>query len=191
MLTKGHHFTGVGLVGVIDADALMFSPDFRGEERMAQLLTQVAGRAGRGTTPGRVLLQTHHPDHPALQAMLTESYHDRARALLSQREATGMPPFGHLLVLRCDSVNAQAGEAFLSNVRRLAAPALPQGLSLLGTFPSAMPRRAGRYRLQLLARADSRGAIQQAAQELVWHAQQQKSSGNLKWNIDIDPLEIL
>ena len=191
MLTKGHHFTGVGLVGVIDADALMFSPDFRGEERMAQLLTQVAGRAGRGTTAGRVLLQTHHPDHPALQAMLTESYHDRARALLSQREATGMPPFGHLLVLRCDSVNAQAGEAFLSNVRRLAAPALPQGLSLLGPFPSAMPRRAGRYRLQLLARADSRSAIQQAAQELVWHAQQQKSSGNLKWSIDIDPLEIL
>ncbi|MEP6389872.1 MAG: primosomal protein N' [Halioglobus sp.] len=191
MLTKGHHFTGVGLVGVIDADALMFSPDFRGEERMAQLLTQVAGRAGRGTTPGRVLLQTHHPDHPALQAMLIDSYHDRAKALLSQREATGMPPFGHLLILRCDSVNAQAGEAFLANVRRLTAPAVPKNVSMLGPFPSAMPRRAGRYRLQLLARAGSRAAIQQVAQELVWHAQQQKSSGNLKWSIDIDPLEIL
>jgi primosomal protein N' (replication factor Y) len=191
MLTKGHHFTGVGLVGVIDADALMFSPDFRGEERMAQLLTQVAGRAGRGTKPGRVLLQTHHPDHPALQAMLTESYHDRARALLSQREATGMPPFGHLLVLRCDSVNAQAGESFLASVKRLSAAELPHGPSLLGPFPSAMPRRAGRYRLQLLARADSRRAIQQAATVLVRQAEQQKSSGNLKWSIDIDPLEIL
>ena len=84
MLTKGHHFPGVSLVVVIDADALLFSADFRGEERMAQLLTQVAGRAGRAEVPGTVLLQTHYPDHPALLAMLTSSYSEQARGLLQR-----------------------------------------------------------------------------------------------------------
>ena len=85
MLTKGHHFPAVSLVAVIDADALLFSADFRGEERMAQLLTQVAGRAGRAGTPGSVLLQTHYPDHPALLAMLSSSYAEQARELLKRR----------------------------------------------------------------------------------------------------------
>ena len=100
-------------VAVIDADAMLFSTDFRGEERMAQLLTQVAGRAGRAELPGSVLLQTHYPDHPALLAMLTTSYGEQARAMLKRRQESGMPPAGQLVLLRTDCPNAEYGEQFL------------------------------------------------------------------------------
>ena len=117
MLTKGHHFPGVNLVAVIDTDAMLFSADFRGEERMAQLLTQVAGRAGRADLPGSVILQTHYPDHPALQAMLNTSYAQQAREQLARRQATGMPPVGQLVVLRTDCGDAECGERFLQDLR--------------------------------------------------------------------------
>ena len=118
MLTKGHHFPGVTLVAVIDTDALLFSADFRGEERMAQLLTQVAGRAGRADQPGTVLLQTHYPDHPALLAMLSQTYAQRATQLLALRQASGMPPAGFLVLLRTDCANADYGERFLQLLRQ-------------------------------------------------------------------------
>ena len=118
MLTKGHHFPGVNLVAVIDADALLFSADFRGEERMAQLLTQVAGRAGRAGDAGQVLVQTHYPDHPLMQAMLTERYADQARRLLLARAEQGMPPHGRLILLRTDSPATDTGERFLAALRQ-------------------------------------------------------------------------
>jgi primosomal protein N' (replication factor Y) len=146
MLAKGHHFPAVSLVAVIDTDALLFSADFRGEERAAQLLTQVAGRAGRAELPGRVILQTHYPDHPAVRAMLTESYAQQARALLVRREAAGLPPAGQLLILRVDCPDADRGEQFLRTLRTGAEPALPPGASLIGPLPLPMQRRAGKYR---------------------------------------------
>jgi primosomal protein N' (replication factor Y) (superfamily II helicase) len=125
MLTKGHHFPAVSLVAVIDADALLFSADFRGEERMAQLLTQVAGRAGRAELAGSVLLQTHYPDHPALLAMLTSSYAEQARTLLVRRQESGMPPAGQLVLLRTDCPNAEYGEEFLRTLRARSTPQHP------------------------------------------------------------------
>ena len=103
MLTKGHHFPRVQLVGMIDADALLYSADFRGEERLAQLVVQVAGRAGRTRGGGRVLLQTHHPDNPLLGALLEGDYGRVARQLLARRSEAGLPPAGQLCMLRCDS----------------------------------------------------------------------------------------
>ena len=110
MLSKGHHFPHVTLVAVVDADALLFSPDFRGEERLLQLLTQVGGRAGRDGTPGEVLIQTRHPDHPLMQH-LDKPYHTALPALLSYRSQAGLPPHGALGVIRCDSQDRQEGLA--------------------------------------------------------------------------------
>lgn len=191
MLTKGHHFPAVSLIGIIDADGLLFSADFRGEERMAQLLTQVAGRAGRADTGGTVILQTHYPDHPAVLAMVSQSYAEQARAMLMGREQSGMPPFGQLLMMRTDS-NAQAdGERFLQKARQSIADALPPGCTVVGPLPSAMPRRAGKFRCQMMVHSTSRQAIQYCASTLVRNAQAMKTPGGLKWSIDIDPLEIM
>ncbi len=190
MLTKGHHFPAVSLVAVIDADALLFSADFRGEERMAQLLTQVAGRAGRAELPGSVVLQTHYPDHPALLAMLGSSYADQARALLRRRHESGMPPAGQLVVLRTDCPNAEYGEQFLRNLRERSTADLPEGVRLIGPLPSPMQRRAGKYRCQLLLTAPHRAAAQAAASLLVANAEALAARHGLKWSIDIDPQDV-
>ena len=116
MLSKGHHFPHVTLVAVVDADALLFSPDFRGEERLLQLLTQVGGRAGRDGTPGEVLIQTRHPDHP-LMHHLDKPHHTALPALLSHRSQAGLPPHGARGVIRCDSQDRQEGLGFLSQIR--------------------------------------------------------------------------
>jgi primosomal protein N' (replication factor Y) len=190
MLTKGNHFPAVTLVSVIDADALLFSADFRGEERMAQLLTQVAGRAGRAEHPGRVLLQTHYPDHPALLAMLGTSYADQARTLLQHRHESRMPPAGQLVVLRTDCPNAAYGELFLQQLRERITAHLPLGARLIGPLPSPMQRRAGKYRCQLLLTAPNRGVAHAAARLLVANAEEIPSRHGLKWSIDIDPQDM-
>jgi primosomal protein N' (replication factor Y) len=190
MLTKGHHFPGVNLVAVIDTDAMLFSADFRGEERMAQLLTQVAGRAGRADQPGTVLLQTHYPDHPALQAMLNCSYAVQAREQLSRRQAVGMPPAGQLVVLRTDCGDAECGERFLQDLREQAAADLATGASLIGPLPSPMQRRAGKFRNQLLLTAPDRKSAQASARRLVAIAETLPARRGLKWSIDIDPQDL-
>ena len=190
MLTKGHHFPGVSLVAVIDADAMLFSADFRGEERMAQLLTQVAGRAGRAGTHGEVLLQTHYPDHPAVTALTGSDYASHARELLKQRHASGLPPTGQMLVMRTDCPDAAWGEQFLTQVRRASEGRLPAGVHLIGPLPSPMPRRAGRFRCQLLVGAPARTQIQTAATALVRIAEGLPAKHSLNWSIDIDPQDI-
>jgi primosomal protein N' (replication factor Y) len=190
MLTKGHHFPGVSLVAVIDADALLFSADFRGEERMAQLLTQVAGRAGRADFPGKVILQTHYPDHSTLQAILRQSYAEQARELLQRRQETGLPPAGQLVVLRTDCKDAQYGEQFLYDLRQRSTAGLPPGVGLIGPLPSPMQRRAGKYRSQLLLTAPSRKQAQAAASLLVKEAEHLPVRLGLKWTIDIDPQDV-
>lgn len=190
MLTKGHHFPGVNLVAVIDADALLFSADFRGEERMAQLLTQVAGRAGREGDAGRVLLQTHYPDHPVMLAMLQDSYADQARRMLDQRQQSGMPPWGRLLLLRTDSADASAGETFLGTLRRNTQDQLPPGCQLIGPLPSPLQRRAGKFRSQLLLTAVDVRRAQQAARLLVAAATRLPTRKGLNWSIDVDPLDL-
>jgi primosomal protein N' (replication factor Y) len=190
MLTKGHHFPAVSLVAVMDADALLFSADFRGEERMAQLLTQVAGRAGREGQAGEVILQTHYPDHPALQAMLVSDYAEQARSMLSQRQAAGMPPCGHLLVMRTDCSDPRHGEDFLRTVRARAEPALPEAASLIGPLPSPLQRRAGKFRFQLVSVAADRAAAQASASLLVATAESIQARRDLKWSMDIDPQDL-
>jgi primosomal protein N' (replication factor Y) len=190
MLTKGHHFPGVSLVAVIDCDAMLFSADFRGEERMAQLLTQVAGRAGRANFPGRVIVQTHYPDHPALQAMLHTGYAQQAREQLARRQATGMPPVGQLVMLRTDCGDAECGEQFLQDLRDRTAASLPAGANMIGPLPSPMQRRAGKFRSQLLLTAPNRRAAQAAAGMLVAIAETLPARRGLKWSIDIDPQDV-
>jgi len=188
MLSKGHHFPHVTLVAVVDADALLFSPDFRGEERLLQLLTQVGGRAGRDETPGEVLIQTRHPEHPLVQ-QLDAPYHTALPALLHHRAQAGLPPHGALGVIRCDSQNRQEGLAFLSQIRK-GAPSLA-GSHTIGPVPAAMARRKNRYRCQLVISASNRAALAKIMTGLIAAAESTKHPRHLSWSVDIDPYESL
>jgi len=189
MLTKGHHFPAVSLVAILDVDSALFSSDFRGEERMAQLLTQVGGRAGRAELPGQVILQTHYPDHPALLATVQMPYGEHARQILETREAAGMPPAGKLLMLRTDSADAEIGEQFLLTLRQQVEGRLPATTRLIGPLPSPMQRRAGKFRSQMLVITPNHQFAQYAGAELVKIAQTLPLRRGMKWSIDIDPLD--
>ncbi len=188
MLTKGHHFPKVTLVGVINLDAGLFSLDFRAPERLAQQLVQVAGRAGRGEHAGLVLLQTHHPEHPLLQQMVQCNYQQFAKTALAERQQAQLPPFSHMALFRVESLNPQQGQQFLQWLQNHL-PAQNTVLCL-GVNPAPMLRRAGRYRhqllLQSLQRADLHHVINDCLQQLP-HNPHQKG---VRWQLDIDPLDL-
>ena len=190
MLAKGHHFPNVTLVGILDADYGLYSVDLRASERMAQLIMQVAGRAGRAERPGEVLIQTHHPEHPLLQTLITQGYSACAELLLKERAATKWPPYSYLAILRADSTDKEAPMEFLVQVASLANAFADHGCQLLGPIPSPMERRAGRYRAQLLVQADQRQTLQKFLGPWLAQLEAMKTNRKVRWSIDVDPMEL-
>ena len=160
MLTKGHDFPGVTLVGIIDADQGLFGTDFRASEKLAQTFVQVAGRAGRGERPGEVYIQTLFPDHPLLQLLIREGYDRFAEAALAERRAAGWPPFSYLAMLRAEATAREPALKFLASARAAGEQLNVAKVRLLGPAPAPMEKRAGRYRAQLLVEAGTRPALQ-------------------------------
>ncbi|WP_440997619.1 primosomal protein N' [Arhodomonas sp. SL1] len=189
MLAKGHHLPDVTLVAVVDADQGLFSADFRAPERLAQLIIQVAGRAGRAERPGEVAIQTHQPEHPLLQMLIHGGYRAFAEEALREREAADLPPFSALALLRAEAVDAAAPRAFLEEARQ-AAPE-EATVTLLGPVPAPMERRAGRYRAQLLLQASTRAALQHHLSRWMPTVAALKSARRVRWALDVDPLEML
>ncbi len=190
MLAKGHHFPNLTLVGLLDADYGLFSADFRAAERLGQLVLQVAGRAGRAERRGEVLIQTHHPESPLLQSLLSHDYGRFARALLVERQAANLPPYSHLALVRAEAVDAQAPLRFLEEARSQAATQNCAGVELYGPFPAPMERRAGRTRAQLLLQSNSRSTLQQLLVSWLSRLETLKSGRKVRWSIDVDPLEM-
>ena len=190
MLAKGHHFPNVTLVGILDADYGLYSVDLRASERMAQLIMQVAGRAGREEKPGEVLIQTHHPDHPLLQTLIKQGYSDCAELLLQERKQTQWPPYSYLAMLRADATDKELPMGFLAEAVSLAGDMSGSGVELLGPIPSPMERRAGRYRAQVLIQASQRQALQQFLGPWLAQLESIKTSRKVRWSIDVDPAEL-
>ncbi|MGH8140202.1 MAG: primosomal protein N' [Steroidobacteraceae bacterium] len=188
MVTKGHDFPNVTLVVVLNADQGLFSTDFRAPERLAQTIVQVAGRAGRGTRPGEVLIQTEFPTHPLLQSLLTEGYDGFARTALAERAQAAWPPFSRLAAVRDSAKTADAALAFLADARGLAKP--PREVKLLGPVPAAMARRAGRYHAQLLIESPERGALHRFLDAWLPEVEQLQSARRVRWALDVDPIEL-
>ena len=189
MVTKGHDFPNVTLVVVLNADQGLFSTDFRAPERLAQTIVQVAGRAGRGSRAGEVLIQTEFPDHPLLTHLLAEGYEGFARAALEERAQAAWPPFSRLAALRDSARTAEAALAFLTEARTLARHP-PSGVRLLGPVPAAMHRRAGRYHAQLLIESRERRALHEFLDGWLPEVEQLKSSRAVRWSLDVDPIEL-
>jgi primosomal protein N' (replication factor Y) len=188
MVTKGHDFPNVTLVVVLNADQGLFSTDFRAPERVAQSIIQVAGRAGRGARAGDVLIQTEYPQHPLLVSLMKEGYDGFARAALEERAAAGWPPFAYVAVLRVSAPALAPAVEFLRAARRLAKP--PRGLRLLGPAPAAMARRAARYHAQLLLECAERPPLHRLLTEWLPAVEELKPPRDLRWSLDVDPLEL-
>ncbi|MBM95403.1 MAG: primosomal protein N' [Oceanospirillaceae bacterium] len=205
MLAKGHHFPKVTLVVVLDADVGLFSADFRGMEHTAQLILQVAGRAGREQKPGDVWIQTLYADHPQLNLLIDNGYHALALALLQERQQQQLPPYSHMVLLRAESTERHQAEkclresrSFLQQLqehwRRNAKkqrqkPLEP--LNLMGPFPAIMERRAGRFRHQLQLYCHDRRSLHAVLDPLVDFLQQRPDSRKVRWHLDVDPMDTL
>ncbi len=188
MLAKGHHFPDVSLVLILDVDSGLYSCDFRATEQLAQLVTQVAGRAGRSGEPGVVLLQTHFPEHPLLQDLVNNGYQDFARFALSERELTELPPYSNLALLRAEAHSLTAVLEFLSDL----VPANPPpGIQLLGPIPAPMEKIAGKYRYQLHIQAPSRAQLHHYLNQLTGYLEASKKAAQVRWNLDVDPLDMM
>jgi primosomal protein N' (replication factor Y) (superfamily II helicase) len=161
MVSKGHHFPAVTLTAVINADNLLGYPDFRGAERTFAMLTQVAGRAGRGERPGIVVIQTHNPEHHAIRAAVTHDVKGFAEAELAYRQAFRYPPVARLALVRFESAKESGAiEAATLAVAALE-PALPE-LRVIGPSPAPLARLRGRWRVQVLLLATSRQPLRAA-----------------------------
>ena len=191
MLAKGHHFPNVTLVAILDADAGLFGIDFRATERMAQLLLQVAGRAGRGDRTGRVLLQTHHPEHPLLRVLVLEGYRRFCAQALEERRGARLPPFASLALVRAEAQQREAPQSFLRAAGACANARPHRGISVLGPVPSPMERRAGRYRAQLLVDATTRAALQRFLPGWIADLEALPSARKVRWSVDVDPQEMI
>lgn len=188
MLAKGHHFPNVTMVGIVDADQGLHSPEFRAPERMAQLILQVAGRAGRAEQPGEVYIQTHHPDNPLLITLIQSGYDAFAAQLLEERRQTSLPPYTAMAIFRAEAVARHEPTDFLNHVRRMLLPLAAEGIQLYGAMPAPMEKRAGRFRAQLIAQAANRNQLQSFLASGLEQIETIKAN-KIRWSLDVDPID--
>ena len=192
MLAKGHHFPQVTLVAVINADAGFLSPDFRAPERTAQLIVQVAGRAGRAEKQGEVWIQSYQPENPLLQRLISQGYRGFAEAELTSRMQAGLPPAQPMAMLRAESIDPSLARDFLSRCKASFESAAKSqqnmtGLDILGPIPAPMARVAKRTRFQLVVLAATRPELHRVLASL-GHP---KTHHSLRWSIDVDPYDAM
>ena len=181
MLAKGHHFPNVTLVAAINADAGFLSADFKAPERTAQLIIQVAGRAGRAEKPGEVWVQTLQPENPVLKRLINDGYAAFAELELEIRRSAGLPPTRPMALIRSEAVDPTLGATFLAELRG----SIGNEVEVLGPAPAPMARVASRYRHQLMLVADTRQQLHRALAGL----RGRTAPRALRWAIDVDPYD--
>ncbi|NOT84954.1 MAG: primosomal protein N' [Methylococcaceae bacterium] len=190
MLAKGHHFPNVTLVALLDVDSGLFSIDFHAPEKLAQLIVQVAGRAGRADKPGKVILQTRQPEHPLLLTLVREGYNRFAEVALAERKAASLPPFSHQALLRAFATDPESPLWFLQAVCALIDPLQIRGVKLLGPVSAPMAKRAGRYHYQLLLQAERRVDLRTLLDQLMPQIPRLREAKKIRWSLDIDPVDL-
>ncbi len=190
MLSKGHHFPKLTLVGVINADQGLFGTDFRSDERMAQSIVQVAGRAGREQTAGEVLIQTAFPAHPFWKRLIDQGYDGVAEEILAERAETEWPPFSYLALIASSAHRRRDAHAFLDTARAVVADFDIAALRVLGPVDAVMARRAGRFRAQLLLQSTDRPSLHRALSRLRPLLEADRSARRVRWSVDVDPIEL-
>ncbi|HTM44105.1 MAG TPA: primosomal protein N' [Polyangiaceae bacterium] len=186
MVTKGHDLPRVTLVGVLNADAALSLPDYQAAERTFQLLVQVAGRAGRGEDPGRVLVQTHNPDHPAVRFALKHDVAGFMEHELAERRQLHYPPYARLALVRLDATDRSLAERAAHQLAEIARKVGTE-LEVLGPTAAPLARLRGRYRFRFLLRAQERAPVRKAAHAVL----KAPLDRRVRLSVDIDPLNML
>jgi primosomal protein N' (replication factor Y) (superfamily II helicase) len=186
MLAKGHHFPRVTLVGVLNADAGFSNADFRAPEHTAQLIIQVAGRAGRAERPGEVWIQTYNPNNPLLEALVEHGYEGFAAAELRHRVAARLPPLRAMALLKAEGAEMERTMACLAT---LSDCVRTSPVEVLGPIAAPLAKRARRFRCQTIVLADGRGGLGNALDELIRVHGQSRFPG-VRWSIDVDPYDM-
>jgi len=187
MISKGHHFSNVGLVVVVDADGGLYSIDYRAVEHMGQQILQVAGRSGR-ETQGEVIIQTHHPDNYLLKALLDDGYEKFADILQQERAQVGLPPHSFQALIRVESKLEYQAKKFLIELKKSSSNM--EGLSLFGPMSAPMPKINSMYRFQLVIQGKSRSAVQQWLKKYTLLADKYARTFKCRWSVDVDPIEM-
>ena len=187
MLAKGHHFPRLTLVVVLDTDNGFYNQDFRALERLGQLLTQVAGRAGRAEFPGQVIIQTHLPQHPLLNTLIQKGYNPFAQSLLAMRQDAAMPPFHYLAMLRAQSNDQAALLRFLHSVKD---DLRAVEIDTLGPAPAPLAKKANQHRMQLLLKSPSRQKLHASLTQLRAGLSHNKLARRVRWSLDVDPMDL-
>lgn len=191
MLAKGHDFHHVTLVGILDADQGLFSADFRATEQLAQLVTQVTGRAGRGDKKGEVYIQSQQPQHPFWSLLIQQGYEKTAQKLLAERTDMAWPPVGALCVLRAESQFQEQALKLLTEMADLFNQEQQTEVMIMGPVPAIMEKRAGRYRAQLLLSSHHRKFIHPLLDHYLPIFAKLKLAKKIRWSVDIDPVDLL
>ena len=190
MLSKGHDFSRITLVGVVNADGAMFSADFRAAERMVAQLMQVAGRAGRANLRGRVMIQTRFAKHPLYSAIAAHDHGQFAAMALAERKQARLPPFTYLALLRAEAKSAAVLDQFMAAAVSEARQGCPlEGVQVWDPIPATLARKAGFERKQLMVQADSRPAMQQFLSAWL-PAVQRHELRAVRWSLDVDPQDV-
>jgi primosomal protein N' (replication factor Y) len=195
ILAKGHDLPKLTTVAIVGVDEGLHSVDFHAGEHLAQLIVQVAGRAGRADKPGEVWLQTHEPGHPLLTTLLRGGYDAAVALQLGERLASGLPPFSHLALLRVECRRRDMLDGFIATARdALAAIVRAQPaehrVRIHGPVAAPMPLRAGRHRAQLLLESASRAPLRQALAAWLPALHGSPQPRGLRWSIDVDPVDL-
>ena len=189
LLAKGHHFPNVTLVAIIDLDSGFYSSEYHAIERTGQLLLQVGGRSGREQKQGVVAIQTLFPDHPMLRSLIDQGYETFCEALLKEREESQLPPYTYQAVIRAEA--AKSGNAFDFLEQISDGVQTPSTVELLGPIPSAMEKRAGKFRAQLLVGSTNRRLLHQLLNAAITVAETLPSSRTVRWSVDVDPFDLM
>ncbi|MDP1522393.1 MAG: primosomal protein N' [Methylotenera sp.] len=188
MLAKGHDFPNLTLVGVIDTDSALHSPDFRASERLFAQLMQVAGRAGRADKAGQVIIQTQFPEHSLFNALRSQDYVSYANAMLQEREQVQFPPHVFMALLRAEANEYQLVQQFLNHAFTLARE-LTNDVTVYDPIRPQMERLKGMERGHVLMQSTSRQALQNVLKNLVGQLRGQPIASKVRWAVDVDPLE--
>jgi primosomal protein N' (replication factor Y) len=188
MLSKGHDFPHLSLVGVLDTDQALYSPDFRAIERLFSQLMQVSGRAGRANIKGEVYIQTALPNHPLFEALKTQDYEHFANELLKERELAELSPFAFLVLLKAEAHQLTHVMQFLNDAMQKAQH-LSHHVTVYNPVRPIMERLKGMERAQLVLQSNSRIALQKLLDDWVPYLRENKLGQRVKWVVDVDPLE--
>lgn len=189
MLAKGHDFSNLAMVGILDIDGGFLSTNFRATEYLAQLLIQVSGRAGRSGQQGEVAIQTRFPEHPMFNFVLSNRYTQFASGLLKQRMSAMMPPFAHQAQLCANAKNKDNAQAFLQEVAGLLKSIDMDGVEIWGPTPNSIEKKADYYYFNLYLQSNDRAALHQMLATFSQHVDSVKLKNKVRWYLDVDPID--